>query len=598
MGQMMRVWQQSISLGLRASVTAGALALMLGGGPAAAQGPGSDGGSDRASETAARAETRAQRDEIKLREDRTRTEIRAAEDRSKAETRMVEDRSRASADAAEKAAKVESRSSIDSARAGEQATRDAADAARAGARAQEEAAKASADAAIDAAKAAEDAAKDQARAAEDAAKDAEDAAEKAAKDAADAAEQAAKDAADAAEEQAKAAEDAAKDAADAAEDAAKDAADAAEDAAKDAMEASAGSRSDVSSSASLRDLGKSENPEFDRSGFPVRRGEVVALDLTPATRARAEALGFKVMSETRLRSLDSSVTRLATPAGMSASDALDALRQLDSRASFDNLHYYGLLVGVAGTADGAASQMPSRKAGALRVGMIDTAVTPHPALRGAAIEARDFSTGAGAAATVHGTAVASILANEGSSTIVAANIFKAGDGQPYTSADAIVRALEWMAERKVGVINISLAGPRNVILDALIEKVAARGQIIVAAAGNGGPSAPPAYPAAVSKVVAVTAVDKAHRVYRYANQGNYIAFAATGVGVPAAAPDGGIAGFTGTSFATPHISAELARCMKAAGKRKGGQCVERLQLAARDLGAPGRDSVYGYGLID
>jgi subtilisin family serine protease len=324
----------------------------------------------------------------------------------------------------------------------------------------------------------------------------------------------------------------------------------------------------------------------------------VALDLPATSRDRANALGFRVVDQTALRSLDSTMTRLAVPPGMTAVDALDTLRAIDSKTHFDSAHYYGLLVGVAGTADGPAPQMSPRKQGSLRVGMIDTAVASHIALRGTAIEARDFTSGPGAVIADHGTAVASILAQEGSTRIVAANIFKGGDGRPFTSPDAIVRALEWMVSRDVGVINISLAGPRNDILDTLIARVVAKGHFVVAAAGNGGPAAPPAYPAAVPRVVAVTAVDKANRVYRYANQGDYIAFSATGVAVPAAAAHDSIAAFSGTSFASPHVAAELARCLQQARKRDGTRCLVAMQLAARDVGAPGRDPVYGYGVLD
>jgi hypothetical protein len=84
------------------------------------------------------------------------------------------------------------------------------------------------------------------------------------------------------------------------------------------------------------------------------------------------------------------------------------------------------------------------------------------------------------------------------------------------------------------VINMSLAGPRNAILDRLIRDAVASGRTIVAAAGNGGPTAPPAYPAAVPGVIAVTAVDKNRQVYRLAQRGRHIAVSAYGVDVLAA----------------------------------------------------------------
>jgi subtilisin family serine protease len=228
--------------------------------------------------------------------------------------------------------------------------------------------------------------------------------------------------------------------------------------------------------------------------------------------------------------------------------------------------------------------------------MIDTAVAAHPALNGTRITRRQYG-GKAASFAQHGTAVASILASEGTRRLLVADVFRGTEAAPYTSADAIAQSLEWLAENRVIVVNISLAGPRNAILDRLIQRATGHGMIIVAAAGNGGPTAPPAYPAALETVVAVTAVDAHSHVYRYANQGDYISVAAKGVDEPAASMSGGVALFSGTSFATPHISAWVARCL--ADKRLSAvECRRRLSLAARDAGIPGRDPVYGWGIVD
>jgi subtilisin family serine protease len=410
-----------------------------------------------------------------------------------------------------------------------------------------------------------------------------------------AAEDLAKVQADAAEEAAKREADAQKDAADLAEELAKAAEDAAKESESSSGHGSSGSDDGVGS---MRTLASSENPEFDRNGFPTKRGEIVALDLGRPGKEQARARGFTILSETALHSLGTTITHMRVPSGMAANDALDVMRAIDSNGSFDLAHYYGLNVGISGMQDGSVqSQLPRRK-GNFKVGMIDTAVTAHPSLVGTVIEARDFSSGNGSAPTQHGTAIASILSSEGSARIISANVFKSNRGQTFTSSDAIVRALEWMVGNDVKVINISLAGPRNAILDTLIKRASANGFVIVAAAGNGGPNAPSAYPAAVPSVVAVTAVDSANRVYRYANQGTYIGVAARGVGVPAASPDGKVSGFTGTSFATPHVAAVIARCVQRLGKRAGLSCVNAMENGAKDLGAPGRDTVYGFGLVD
>lgn len=429
-------------------------------------------------------------------------------------------------------------------------------------------------------RAAEDAVKDRADADTRAAKDAEDRA----KDAADAEERAAKDAADAAEDAAKAAEDAAKDAADAAEDAAK----AAEDAAKD----------NHGSSESMHDLAESENPDKDDRGFPVRRGEIVALDVSDAGLAKAQAQGFTVIERTPLASLDSIVTRLSTPRNMDATTALAAMRRLDADGSYDLTHYYAMSFAAQGTRTAPAPEAKlSANKGKLKIGMIDTGIAPHKVLKNTQLEQRDFTFAKTATPTEHGTAIASLLASDGAGQIYAANILQGSAAKPYTSADAIVRALDWMVAEDVAVINISLAGPRNKILDALIARALGKGHVIVAAAGNGGPTAPPAYPAALPNVVAVTAVDRKMHVYRYANQGRYITVSAHGVDVAAAAPGGGIGSYSGTSFATPHIAAWMARCAKSVSTATRQKCMAALAKSAKDLGAPGKDAVYGLGYI-
>lgn len=394
------------------------------------------------------------------------------------------------------------------------------------------------------------------------------------------------------EESAKISEDFAEDAAKEAEDAAEDVAELAEEAADDAAE----DNSDRGSSAEIRDLGMAEGAEHDDDGFPVRHGEIVAMDLSAQTLATAQIRGFRVIERQKFFGLDREMLRLAAPDGQTSAMARDQLRQIDPTAVVDLVHYYGLnlTAGSHGKRTRSVGVAPV-KAGSLTVGMIDTAVGRHPALASSKVIA--WPVGNLATAPVeHGTAVASLLADEGSSTIYSANIFRGPADRPFTSADVIAQALEWMISARVPTVNMSLAGPRNVVLDRLIRDALARGHQVVAAAGNGGPTAPPAYPAAVPGVVAVTAVDRDLRIYRYANRGHYIVVAARGVDVVAARSAGGVALFNGTSFATPHVAGWLARCRSDGAS--AAACQDRLRRAARDLGPAGFDEVYGHGLID
>lgn len=62
------------------------------------------------------------------------------------------------------------------------------------------------------------------------------------------------------------------------------------------------------------------------------------------------------------------------------------------------------------------------------------------------------------------------------------------------SAVAIARAMGWLAANGARVVNISLVGPPNPLLEAATKALLARGVLVVAAVGNDGPAAPPQYP--------------------------------------------------------------------------------------------------------
>lgn len=348
----------------------------------------------------------------------------------------------------------------------------------------------------------------------------------------------------------------------------------------------------------LADLAQTQDPEFDNEGNPVRRGEVVALDLSPAGLALLLGHGFVPIGTSSLPALDAQLTTLAAPEGQSAQAALDLARSLDPAGIFDLGHFYSSPYQAStGRTARAAQPVPSRSiVGNLRIGLIDTDVRPADLPRRVTVESRAFGQAGAPRNSDHGTAVAAILSANGAGELVVANVFD-NDGQiEFTSAQSISNALGWLLEQRVAVVNISLAGPRNAVLDTLVHRAAVRGTVIVAAAGNGGPAAPPAYPAALPDVVAVTAVDSTRRIYRYANRGSYVRLATYGVRVEVEFGGGGTTQLSGTSFAAPRVAARIASCIAAGTGPQA--CIRRLEDAADDLGSPGRDEVYGFGLID
>jgi subtilisin family serine protease len=124
-----------------------------------------------------------------------------------------------------------------------------------------------------------------------------------------------------------------------------------------------------------------------------------------------------------------------------------------------------------------------------------------------------------------------------------------------------------------------------------------RGHLLVAAVGNDGPAAPPLYPASYPGVIGVTAVDARRRILPEAGRGAQVAFAAPGADMVAADMAGGYTAVRGTSFAAPLVAGLLATRLRSPDRKAAQRAVAELAATALDLGEPGRDPVYGYGLV-
>lgn len=342
--------------------------------------------------------------------------------------------------------------------------------------------------------------------------------------------------------------------------------------------------------------------ERDPAGELVLRAELTLYAPGTALLASARALGYTLLRERVLDGLETRVVVLRAPAGQTTASALAQLRALDPSLAADFNHVYtpSGTTTEAGAAPSTASAAPADMAAGLRVGLIDSGIdTRHPALRAADVRRRGCTEAAPSPASPHGTAVASLLVGQAGAfhgVLPRATLFAADVGCGDAAVDAIADALAWLVRAQVPVINISLVGPANRTLEQVVRAVTARGHVIVAAVGNDGPAAPPLYPAAYAGVVGVTGVDPRRHVLPEALQGPQVMFAAPGSALAVASGEG-YAAARGTSFAAPLVAGLLAARLRSADPAAAARVVADLAREAIDLGAPGRDPVYGEGLV-
>jgi subtilisin family serine protease len=131
-----------------------------------------------------------------------------------------------------------------------------------------------------------------------------------------------------------------------------------------------------------------------------------------------------------------------------------------------------------------------------------------------------------------------------------------------------------------------------------LAKANKKGMVLIAAAGNAGPSSPPLYPAADPNVIAVTATNADDALFTGANRGNYIAVAAPGVDIFAPAPDRAYQFTTGTSVAAAEVSGVAALLIERNPSLTPAEVGKILMDTAKDLGPKGRDRDFGAGLVN
>lgn len=358
---------------------------------------------------------------------------------------------------------------------------------------------------------------------------------------------------------------------------------------------------------------------------PARaRNEIVVLDLSQTDLATLLARGYEVIETAQIAALtidQTTLRRLRVPQGTGLDAALEEIRLLTSGQASDFNHYYRMSEGFGSPCDGLHCNSfdlvdwspPAEPLGGCgqptaRIGLIDTGINPdHEAFAGSRLSVLGFDAAQpDASSAQHGTAVAALLigSREGrahgllpEAQLIAVDAFYRSGGDERSDVFNLVRAMDDLAAAEVDVINMSLAGPHNVLLERMVDQLSADQILIVSAAGNGGPRAAPVFPGAYDQVLTVTAVDASGRVYRRAGRGPHVDLAAPGVEVWTAASIRGVRTKTGTSFAAPFATAAAAILMSAREEMSVAEVTAFLRDTALDLGDPGPDEIYGAGLV-
>ena len=258
----------------------------------------------------------------------------------------------------------------------------------------------------------------------------------------------------------------------------------------------------------------------------------------------------------------------------------------------------------------AAAAWDASQGAGVTIAVLDSGVnTSHPDLKDRIVggyNANDNNTDV-TDVCGHGTAVAGVAgasANNGqgvagmagTARILPIRIAFTDSTGCHAYLSTIATGLTYAADNGARIANISydnLNGSAAVLSAARYMR--SKGGLVVVSAGNSNVDANlPADPA----MMVVSATDSADAKASFSSWGSFVTLSAPGVSLWTTNREGAYSSWTGTSFSSP-LTAGVAAVLMAARPDLSNTQIESLMFSsAVDLGAAGRDPVFGYGRVD
>lgn len=249
------------------------------------------------------------------------------------------------------------------------------------------------------------------------------------------------------------------------------------------------------------------------------------------------------------------------------------------------------------------------------VAVIDSGVdATHPDLVGQVLPGLDLVDDRGDGDTDlvgHGTTVSAIIAgrsDDGDGVVGIAPKAKIlpvrvlDEDNRYNDALIVAQGVRWAVDQGARVINLSLGGNgSSAALGAALDYAFAKDVVVVACTGNASASSSAGvwFPAREPGVIAVAGMERdGTSLWSGSITGKETVLAAPATQLVGANADGEYWKVQGTSFAAPMVSATAALIRSRWPEMSAGEVINRIIRTAKDKGAPGRDPLFGFGLVD
>lgn len=250
------------------------------------------------------------------------------------------------------------------------------------------------------------------------------------------------------------------------------------------------------------------------------------------------------------------------------------------------------------------------KGGGIIIGVIDTGMPYHPDIGNNAIEGKSFIKNESIedknGHQTHCVGIISAKNNEYGMVGVAPDskclCVKALSNKGSGSSKGVADAIKYCISKDVDIISMSLgASTPSPEIQSAVRDAYRKNIPVVCAAGNNGFSGV-SYPAAFDECIAVAAYSQNNKIAYFSSRGKQVEIAAPGVSIFSTYKNKTYAKLSGTSMACPFVSGVIALILSLYKKQNKKITVNEirdlLQNNADDMGDIGKDSDWGYGIID
>ncbi|HMM06639.1 MAG TPA: InlB B-repeat-containing protein [Clostridiales bacterium] len=236
------------------------------------------------------------------------------------------------------------------------------------------------------------------------------------------------------------------------------------------------------------------------------------------------------------------------------------------------------------------------------IGVVDTGIdTDHAFLSDRILKSSDnfiTSTGNAEDDNGHGTHVAGIIVDTTFGN-VKLKAYKAADSSGNGTDYSVAAGINAAAADGVDIINVSMSGlGTSAVLNQAVANATAAGILICVASGNANIDADACVPASCPGAFTVAAVNSSLERATFSNYGDCVDIAAPGVNINSSYVGGFYTLLTGTSMATPFVSAAGALLLSYDDTAGLSQIKHLISSYAVDCGTVGWDEYYGYGVLD